>query len=171
MISAFTKWSYCFWLCSIYNLLQPSITAFCAIIQLTANNSALDMTGLLSDLEPRRGNWVEFQPGMLSCRHRAQKFIFACGSRAAHENTVSLSTHWFCPVSQMNYPVLWETYWFLTLKSEKVAKNSMKVMEQTLTKVFLFSEFLYHRITESFFKNIKSKHCNYFINYFVSSLF
>lgn len=73
--------------------LQP----FCAIIQLTANNSALDMTGLLSDLEPRRGNWVEFQPGMLSSRHPSQKFIFACGSGLAHErrrftiNTLVLS--------------------------------------------------------------------------------
>lgn len=43
------------------------------------------MTGLLSDLEPRRGNRVEFQPGMLSSRHPSQKFIFACGSRVAHE--------------------------------------------------------------------------------------
>lgn len=74
--------------------LQP----FCAIIQLTANNSALDMTGLLSDLESRRGSWLEFQPGMLSCRQPAQKFISACEFRVAHEkhsfpnNTLVLSS-------------------------------------------------------------------------------
>lgn len=55
------------------------------IIQLTANNSALDVTGLLSDLKPLSGNWLEFQPGMLNFRQPAQKCIFAREFRASRE--------------------------------------------------------------------------------------
>lgn len=101
------------------------------------------MTGLLSDLKPQSGNWLEFQPGMLNCRQPAQKCIFAGESRASREklsfanNTLLLSSVTSKLFSVVRQPVI------LDAEIRDCAKNSTKVREQTLTKVFPFCELLY----------------------------